>query len=114
MICKNFSQISESFIKYPIKCVVQIFFFILGLGGLIFGILVKSGVYDLESGINSLSVSVIVVAALIVSCLMAIISFYFVFMDILTDYRRKVEKVYQRKKRAQKKSIDSVSVINLE
>jgi len=60
-----------------------------------------------------MTVSVLVIALMIIGSLMAIISFYYIFVDILTDKRRKVEKVYQRNKKNRKKTMDSLTVINI-
>jgi uncharacterized membrane protein len=65
-------------------------FFCLGVVGLIFGILVKSGKYSFEIGLNPMTLSVATIGVMIVASLMILISFYYIFIEMLTDKRKRV------------------------
>ncbi len=111
--CRNGSEICSWFKKCPLKSFFQIFFFCLGVAGLIFGILVKSGKYSFKIGLNPMTLSVATIGVMIVASLMILVSFYYIFIEMLTDKRKRVEKVYQRAKRGQRKSMNSMTIIQI-
>jgi hypothetical protein len=59
-----------------------------------------------------MTVSIMVIAMMIIACLMIIITLYFIFVDILTDTRKRVEKVYQRGRKSPRK-VDSIKVVRI-
>ena len=64
-------------------------------------------------GLNRLTVSVFVIALLIIAILTVLISFYYILMELLTEKRKRVDKIFQRSKKIQKKSGESFTVIPL-
>ena len=64
-------------------------------------------------GLNQLTVSVMVIGVMIMASLMVLVSFYCIFMEMLTDKRRRVEKIYQKRKRGSKREVSSVTIIQV-
>ena len=99
--------------KYPVKSFFQIIFFLIGMGSLILGILIKLEKVTFETNINPLTLSIIAIASIICSSLMTLISFYFILVDIFTEKREKVDKIYQRIKKERRKTSQTIPVISL-
>jgi len=84
--------------NHPIKSFFQIIFFLIGLVGLTLGILIKLEKINLKAELNNYTLSIIAIASIIVFLLMVLITFYFIFVDILTNKRKRVKRIYQRSK----------------
>lgn len=98
---------------YPLISATQIIFFLIGMGSLLFGILLKMENVQVGTELNPLTASIIAIAIIIFSSLMVFITFYFIVVDILTKRRKRVDKIYQRIKKRQKKQVELIPVINL-
>ena len=83
------------------------------MGSLILGILIKLEKVTFETNINPLTLSIIAIASIICSSLMTLISFYFILVDIFTEKREKVDKIYQRIKKERRKTSQTIPVISL-
>lgn len=83
------------------------------MGSLILGILIKLEKVTFETSINPLTLSIIAIASIICSSLMTLISFYFILVDIFTEKREKVDKIYQRIKKERRKTSQTIPVISL-
>lgn len=99
--------------KNVLSSILQFFFLFIGLAFLIFGILVKAEKFMTDTSINKLTLSIIAIAIIIASSVMVLSSFYFIFVDIFTDGRKKVHKIYQRNKKGERKLSESIPVVRL-
>lgn len=113
IICRKSTEMLIYMKDYPLISATQILIFLISMCSLIFGILLKLESIDLRIDLSPLTISIIAIAIIISSSLMVVIAFYFIFMGILTRRRKRVDKIYQRIKKRQRKQVQLIPVINI-
>ncbi len=99
--------------KNAISSILELFFLFLGLAFLIFGILVKAEKVLKNTSINKLTLSIIAIAIIIASSVMVLSSFYFIFVDIFTDGRKRVHKIYKKNNKGERKLSELIPVVRI-